>query len=232
MSGDGGPSHILEARTVDELVALMEGGSRSAGQRLVRLAVHAGSSRQTGEPGDATLAVEPSDVIDRVARSAAGGSSYGLETLIDVVMACDLAGPALSRVVPAGVQPEDVTQDVLVAMTSSIHRFRGEARFTTWFYALARNVAISHLRRHHRPVDPMGGDEAVRSRRRLSSVVSERTVVQAAVATLPPKFQDVVRLRDLQGLSYAEIAERTGLKKTTVRSRLARGRAMLSTRLT
>ena len=209
----------------------MEGGSRSAGQRLVGLVVNGGSSNRVGEPGDNTLVVEPSAVIDRVARSAAGGSSYGLETLIDVVMSADLAGPALSRVLPKSVQPEDVTQDVLVALTSSIHRFRGEARFTTWFYTLARNVAISHLRRHHRPGDHLRGDEPVQSRRRLSSVVSERTVVQAAVATLPPKLQDVVRLRDLEGLSYAEIAERTGLEKTTVRSRLARGRAMLSTRL-
>ena len=69
------------------------------------------------------------------------------------------------------------------------------------------------------------------NQRRISSLVAERDLVREAVYSLPPVFRDTVLLRDVERLSYSEIAERQGLAINTVRSRLSRGRALLAARL-
>lgn len=204
---------------VAELLTRLDLGSRAAGARLAELA------GPNGGPGRI-------DTIDRIAVAAAGGSPYALELLVEVTLANDLAGPALSRVLPPGTQTDDVVQEVLVALSRSIHRFRADARYTTWLYALARNVAVSNVRRR-RTADPLATDDdlAEPGRRRLSSEVSERDTVRRAIAALPDRFRHIVYRRDIDGLSYAEIAAELGLEVTTVRSRLARGRAMLTGQL-
>lgn len=184
----------------------------------------------------AAPARDRSEVLDRVARSAAAGSPYALELLLAFVTELDLTGPAVSRVV-GGIPAlrDDVEQEVLVAVARSIHRFRSEARFTTWLYRVAHDVAVTQARRL-RPTAELGPDQpgdwpGGGHERRLSSLVAERAVVEAAIESLPPRFRIAVRLRDLEGLSYAEIAEQLGLEVNTVRSRLFRGRALLARHL-
>jgi len=65
----------------------------------------------------------------------------------------------------------------------------------------------------------------------MSSLVVERDALRDAIAELPEKYRDTIVMRDVQGLSYAEIAERQGLEISTVRTRLHRGRAMLAIKL-
>ena len=200
---------------VTELLGRLQFGSRAAATRLAILA--------TREDGATTL--------DRIALAAADGSAYGLELLVELTLTNSLAGPALGRVLPSDSAAEDVTQEVLVAVSRSIHRFRGESRYTTWLYALARNVAISHLRRA-KQTERLATDHNVdESGRRLSSEVAERSAIHTAIDSLPEQYRRIVFLRDIGGLSYAEIATDVGLEVSTVRSRLARGRAILTTRL-
>ena len=119
-------------------------------------------------------------------------------------------------------------QEVLIAVARSIHRFRAEAKFTTWLYSLARNTAVSELRRL-KQTSTMEDDQVDDwTQRRVSSLVAERDMVREAVYSLPPVFRDTVLLRDVERLSYSEIAERQGLAINTVRSRLSRGRALLA----
>jgi RNA polymerase sigma-70 factor (ECF subfamily) len=59
-------------------------------------------------------------------------------------------------------------------------------------------------------------------------VVAERAAIQRAVQGLPDHYRDTVMLRDVERRSYEEIAEELGIELNTVRSRLARGRAMLA----
>lgn len=203
---------------VSSLVDQLESGSATAETRLITL--YNGS--------DEASAIE---VLDAVARSAAGGSPYALELLLGLVTENGLATAAISRHVRSANLAEEVEQEVLIAISRSIHRFRGEAKFTTWLYALARNTAVSELRRH-RPTGTLD-DETFdeEESRRLSSLVVERDRVREAVCALPPVFRETVFLRDIERLSYSEIAERQGLAINTVRSRLSRGRALLAAHL-
>ncbi|MGH1489543.1 MAG: sigma-70 family RNA polymerase sigma factor [Acidimicrobiales bacterium] len=189
-------------------------GSAAAGDRLV------------------SLAGVDSTVVDLVAASAATGSERGLELLLRLVDQLDLAAPAIARLSNNGALIEDIEQEVLVAVSGSIERFRGDSKFTTWLYALTRNVAIGQLRRL-RPEDELAESDLLANKtlRRMSSIVTQREVVREAIDSLPPIFRETVLLRDIEGLSYAEIAKRQGLEINTVRSRLSRGRALLAGRL-
>ena len=171
------------------------------------------------------------EVLDALALSAAKGSPFALELLLGLVTDHRLAATAIGRHINSSSVAEEVEQEVLIAVARSIHRYRGDAKFTTWLYALARNTAVSELRRQ-RPtwtIEDETLDDA--GQRRVSSLVAERDLVREAVFSLPPVFRETVLLRDVERLSYSEIAERQGLAINTVRSRLSRGRALLAARL-
>ncbi len=214
----GDPRHSNPA-SVDQLIIKLETGSGTAAERL------------------ASFASSNPVVVERLASSAARGSAPSLELLLQLIAAKQLAAPAITRLTSDPSLAEDIEQDVLVAVSRSIGGFRGDAKFTTWLYSLTRNTGIAHLRRV-RPTSVLV-DEHLSDyrhsgqgpRRRMSSQVTQREVVRQAIDSLPPPFRQAVFLRDIEGLSYGEIAERLGLEVNTVRSRLSRGRAMLAVRL-
>ena len=193
----------------------LESGSATAETRLVN-AFQADSDEQRDE------------ILNGLAISAANGSPYALELLLGFMTDYRLAAPAIGRHVQSPAIIEEVEQEVLIAVARSIHRFRAEAKFTTWLYSLARNTAVSELRRL-KQTSTMEDDQVDDwTQRRVSSLVAERDMVREAVYSLPPVFRDTVLLRDVERLSYSEIAERQGLAINTVRSRLSRGRALLA----
>ncbi len=200
---------------VDDLVFQLETGSATAENRL--LALFDSSDNAAAE------------VIDRLATSAAAGSPYSLELLLALIDDHDLARPAIVRYVKDAAVAEEVSQEVLIGVARSIHRYRHESKFSTWLFAMARNIAISEVRRQ-KPTKAIEEDDLLDdgAQRRMSSLVAERDMVRAAIDTLPPAFRETVLLRDVHRLSYSEIAERQGLAINTVRSRLSRGRAMLA----
>ncbi|MDH3680303.1 MAG: sigma-70 family RNA polymerase sigma factor [Acidimicrobiia bacterium] len=212
------------ATALDELIGQLEAGSPVAEQRLVDL-VRRPISDDQGRTSSR-------DVLDRIARSAAAGSPYGLELLLALIVQMDLARPAVRRVTSDPTVTEDIGQEVLVAVARSIHRYRADATFTTWLFAVARNVAVSHVRRLPATAE-LADDDALfeRSARTVSSLVTERDAVREAIDSLPARLRQTVVLRDIDGLSYAEIAAREGLEINTVRSRLSRGRALLALKL-
>ncbi len=214
----GDPRHSNPA-SVDQLIIKLETGSGTAAERL------------------ASFASSNPVVIERLASSAARGSAPSLELLLQLIAAKQLAAPAITRLTSDPSLAEDIEQDVLVAVSRSIGGFRGDAKFTTWLYSLTRNTGIAHLRRV-RPTSVLVDEHlsdyrhsGQSPRRRMSSQVTQREVVRQAIDSLPPPFRQAVFLRDIEGLSYGEIAERLGLEVNTVRSRLSRGRAMLAVRL-
>lgn len=210
---------------IDELVTQLEDGSSGARDRLGALV----RSSYAAPPADTGVAAQ---VLDRVALSAAAGSDHSLDLLLALIVEFELVAPAVQRLVSNRPLIEDIEQDVLFAVSHSIHGFRGESKFTTWLYSLARNVTIGHLRTT-RPDTTLTADDLLDdgSPRRMSSQIAQRHVVRQAIESLPPRFRQTVFLRDIEGLSYSEIAQREGLELNTVRSRLSRGRAMLASRL-
>jgi RNA polymerase sigma-70 factor, ECF subfamily len=131
----------------------------------------------------------------------------------------------------------DACQEALVAIVRSLSRFDGRSSFSTWSYRIATNASLDELRRRRRRPEPGLPDEAVLGRRDASgddpfADLDTRVAVDAALGGLAPEYRAALVLRDLSGLSYAEIAEVLDVPIGTVRSRIARGRAALVPALT
>lgn len=139
------------------------------------------------------------------------------------------------------VDGEEVAQEVCVILYEKIHTFRGDSQFSTWIYRIAvnrcRNRSGSWWNRLMRNGKRVSGVDRETSEITVvdsdSSPEQNMQKIQAGailmkqLAKLPEIFREVVILRDLEDLSYDEIAAITGTSEGTVKSRISRGRAML-----
>lgn len=180
----------------------------------------------------AATGTERADLLDRLAGDAVDDRA-ALETLLWAVDDLDLARPAVRRLVIGEVDVDDVVQDVLITVADRLHTFRGDARFTTWLHQVARHKAIAHLRRRRdeAPLPDDGTETPGTDAARLSSMIATRASVRAALDDLPARYRDPVVLRDVDHLAYDRIAARLDLPAATVRTRVARGRALAAATL-
>jgi RNA polymerase sigma-70 factor (ECF subfamily) len=138
-----------------------------------------------------------------------------------------------------GNQPDalDAAQEALIALVRGLPRFDGRAAFTTWSYRVATNVCLDELRRRKRRPDPVTTDDERTAHDpgtggpSLDELVVARMSLDDAMQDLPLEFRAAVVLRDVCTLDYAEIAEVLDIPPGTVRSRIARGRALLAARM-
>ena len=151
----------------------------------------------------------------------------------------------LMRMLGDAAEAEDVAQETFLRVYKFAGRYRPESPFTTWLYRIATNLSIEELRRRKRwarlaafgkltgaGFGTGGGDGTVVPKIQEDLIRQELTAkVRAAIHTLPPKYRFPVVLRDIQGLSYQEVADVTQLPLNTVRTRLNRGRLMLKEKL-
>jgi len=129
---------------------------------------------------------------------------------------------------------QDVVQDAALRAFRYFGGFRGEdAR--AWFLAIVRTCCLTWQRRHRadRRSVPLVDDRASaaeepRSADALAIERSERAAIRRAVADLPAEYREVIVLRELQGLTYAQIGDVLGVPIGTVMSRLARARRRLA----
>ncbi|MEM7048984.1 MAG: sigma-70 family RNA polymerase sigma factor [Acidobacteriota bacterium] len=130
-------------------------------------------------------------------------------------------------------QASDLTQEVFLRVFRHLAKFRGGASLKTWIYRIALNHCRSELGRTRLPA--VSDDEETlgrlpdprRSPEERAAAEDAGRQVAKALGGLPRRFREAVVLRDLEGLTYLEIAEVTGVRVGTVRSRLARGRERL-----
>lgn len=150
------------------------------------------------------------------------------------------------RMLGNGAEAEDIAQDVFVRAFQAVHAFRGDSAIGTWLYRIAVNLCKNRLkylsRRHYNKTSVL---EDV-PERAYASAGSQRTVgdpeprpdqvleglqaesrIQKALAAVDSSFRELLVLRDIQNLSYAEVMTITGLAEGTVKSRLHRARAAL-----
>ena len=121
---------------------------------------------------------------------------------------------------------EDLAQEIFLAVWRGLRGFRGEARFSTWLFALARNACVDRSRRV--AVRPQLVPEREPDDAHPAGDGSDRTLARSilgAAAGLSLPLRQALLLRDIQGLSYEEIAEVQGVPLGTVRSRIAAARA-------
>ena len=129
----------------------------------------------------------------------------------------------------------DLTQETFLSAWQSLPRFREKSAFSTWLYRMAVNACIDFLRREKRrgvlPLPPDGAALPLPGQEPSPPEALERQelvgAVHQALATLSPHHRKVLVLRDLEGLSYREIAQLLQLEEGTVKSRIARARLAL-----
>ena len=137
-------------------------------------------------------------------------------------------------------EAEDLTQDIFLKIFRALATFDRRANFQTWIISISRNLCIDHYRSVRkerqtiaREVD--AGDLQPASTDRGPYQAAEhqdlRVLLKQALQALPLTLRTAVVLRDLQELSYQEIADRLGLPEGTVKSRINRGRIELARQL-
>lgn len=133
-------------------------------------------------------------------------------------------------------EAEDLTQEIFLKVFRSLEKFNRDADFSTWLSSVARNYCIDHYRagKREREVlveDLLAFDLAPASTGNPYRDLEDRdrrSFLRRGLDMLPDKLREAVVLRDLQGLSYQEMAERLGLPEGTVKSRINRGREELT----
>lgn len=150
----------------------------------------------------------------------------------------------VSRYVREPSEALDVTQETFLKAYRALPRFRGDSAFYTWIYRIAINTAKNHLvslSRRPREVDienadgePIGLDELQRSLdtpEHLLLTEEIRETILEAMRRLPDDLREAITLREVDGLSYDEIAQVMDCPIGTVRSRIFRAREAIDERL-
>jgi RNA polymerase sigma-70 factor, ECF subfamily len=127
----------------------------------------------------------------------------------------------------------DLTQEIFLRVYRHLGSFGGRSSLKTWIFRIAVNHCRDRLSRWRPLTQPLGDDpgegevayaDPSRGPEELAVAADEGRRVAEGLAKLPPVFREAVVLRDIEGLSYEEIAEVLGVRIGTVRSRIARGR--------
>jgi RNA polymerase sigma-70 factor (ECF subfamily) len=186
-----------------------------------------------------TLARIRSDADDRELVAAA---QQGDRAALDVLLRrhYDRIHAVCRRVIGSARDADDAAQEALIKIVRGLHGYDERASFATWAYRVATNAALDELRRRGRrpllhvvdddgePHHPEIADATAHAR---IDAVADHEALDESLRDLPEEFRVAVVLRDVADLDYAEIARVLGVPVGTVKSRIARGRAMLADRL-
>lgn len=154
-------------------------------------------------------------------------------------------GRLLSRMVRDPEEVEDIAQETFIKAYRALPQFRGDAAFYTWLYRIAVNTAKNYLAARNRNMlsvsdvvgdDEEGGDERYAApdintpdAQLLSKQIAY--AVNEAVEALPEELRTAITLREIEGMSYEDIANFMGCPIGTVRSRIFRAREAIAAKL-
>ena len=139
-------------------------------------------------------------------------------------------------------QTEDIVQDTMIKLYEKKHYYKEIAKFSTWLYTIAKNLANTELRKRNRKkityLSQMSTKDSVyeipdiqkdMNKEFENEFINER--INLAIAGLAEKFKTVIVLRDIQELSYEDISAIVGVPLGTVKSRINRARIQLQAEL-
>src|SRR6187455_3783394 len=182
------------------------------------------------------------EVDQQLVERAQKGDKHAFELL--VMKYQRKLGRLLSRLVRDPAEVEDVAQEAFLKAYRALASFRGDSAFYTWLYRIAINTAKNALvSNRRRPVDfdlDLQDPEQYDRHARLKEgdtpegvLLTEeiRSVVEKAMEQLPEDLRTAIVLRELEGLSYEEIAEAMDCPVGTVRSRIFRAREAIDKKL-
>lgn len=132
----------------------------------------------------------------------------------------------------------DIVQDTMIKFYLNKDSYREFAKFSTWIYTIAGNLAKNELKRRKRrnlfSIDNSDDERSIQiedksflAPDKAADSEIKNEMIQRALLRVKPVYREVVILRDIQALSYEEIAEITKLSIGTVKSRINRGRTQL-----
>lgn len=194
----------------------MSGAERTTAEQASTRAVEQGT-----EPSDETLLA-----------AYAAGDLRAFETLL--VRYESRVYNVVLRMVKQPSTAEELTQDAFLKIIQRSSEFRGQSKFSTWLFTIARNLCIDHIRkmrhRRHRsldaPVHEEGGDMHERVAAQEPQVDRQairgqmQAAMEAAVAALPDDQREVFVLRQVQNMPFKDIAEMVGITENTAKSRM------------
>jgi RNA polymerase sigma-70 factor, ECF subfamily len=139
-------------------------------------------------------------------------------------------------------QADDLTQEIFLRVYQRLSTFEGQAKFGTWFYRLALNHCLNHCRheRWRKRKLTITSEAAlpllveVRPAEEVHEALLRQEVqqqIRTALLSLKPQMRLLLLLKEIEGLSYEEIADRLECSTGTVASRLSRGRKLLARKL-
>jgi RNA polymerase sigma-70 factor (ECF subfamily) len=183
------------------------------------------------------------EVDQQLVERAQRGDKHAFELLVAKYQR--RLGRLISRFVRNAAEAEDVTQDAFIKAYRALPAFRGDSAFYTWLYRIGINTAKNHLVAQGRRVPtstPLDADEAEEfedaallhevatpENELMSKQVVE--VVNASLQELPDDLRTALTLREIEGLSYEEIATVMDCPIGTVRSRIFRAREAIAANL-
>ena len=175
-----------------------------------------------------------------IVRKVLGGDANAFETLV-LEYEKNVYNIAL-RMTGNSEDAADMTQEAFIKAYNSLQSFRGDSKFSVWLYRIVSNVCLDFLRsKNRRPTvslsveDDDGEDTQLdvadesQSPELLLDRKLTRDSVRRGLDSLPPDYRQILLLREMQGLSYDEIAQALGLEVGTVKSRIFRARKKLCT---
>lgn len=144
------------------------------------------------------------------------------------------------RMVGNSEDAADMSQEAFIKAYNSLTSFRGDSKFSVWLYRIVSNVCLDSLRsRGRRQTVSLSAEnddgedveidiaDETQSPERLLDRRLTRDAVRRGLAALPPEHRQILLLREIQGLSYDEIADALGIEAGTVKSRIFRARKKL-----
>jgi RNA polymerase sigma-70 factor (ECF subfamily) len=192
----------------------------------------------TGEPGVSDRDIDQ-QLVERVQR----GDKAAFDLLVSKYQRKIFR--LLSRLIRDAAEVEDVAQEAFIKAYRALPNFRGDSAFYTWLYRIAINTAKNHLVSQGRraptsteteieDAETFDDGEHLRDLNTPEAMLASRQVADAvnrAVERLPEDLRTAVVLRELEGLSYEEIAETMNCPIGTVRSRIFRAREAIAEEL-
>ncbi len=178
-----------------------------------------------------------SDSDQEIIEAIRSGHVRGFGVLVDRHK--DRAMTLALRIVGEREDAEEVVQDAFLRAYRNLEQFRGESRFSTWFYRILYNACMARVTRrpkHGETVD--SGDETIDmidskepSVQQTLENEEEQAVLQEEMTRLPETFRTALTLFYVQELSYDEMASILQMPLGTVKTNLSRGRLLLRKRV-
>lgn len=193
-------------------------------------------------PTSDTQQPDPQQLDQELVRRVQRGDSAAFDLLVRKYQ--HRIAALIGRYIADWSECQDVAQETFIRAYRAIGNFRGDAQFYTWLHRIAVNTAKNHLVAHNRrpPTEDVDVgdaeqfDSGIRLRdtdtpeRELMRQQLEQTVMRA-VEALPEELRTAITLREVDGLSYDEIAKRMDCPIGTVRSRIFRAREAIDLEL-